>query len=103
MIQLLIIHHFPFGSPRENFSAALVSSIGMSRPGVFNLCARGNYFKSTSNQHWVAVPSLHPWFIWSGFLVLGLDAELFVLSCKCESFGGLVEMQMLAPEVWSKT
>ena len=43
-------------------------------------------------RHWVVMASLHPWFIWSGFLVLGLDAELFILSCKGESFGHLIEM-----------
>lgn len=44
-----------------------------------------------------------PWFIWSGFLVLRLEAELFYSFAQMESFGHIVEMQMLVPEVWSKT
>lgn len=85
-----MIVSLPFGSQREDFCTALVSSVVISRAGVFNLCAFGNYLRSNS-QLGICMPSPHPWFIWSGFLVFGLDAKCFILSYKYKSLSILLK------------
>ena len=76
----MIIVHFPFGSQRESCFAALVSSIAISKAGVFSLSAHGNYLTSNS-QFGIGMPCPHLLFIWSGFLVLGLDRKHLIFAC----------------------
>ena len=79
-----MIVHFPFGSQRESCFAALVSSIAISKAGVFSLSAHGNYLTSNS-QFGTSMPRPHLLFIWSGFIVLGLDTKHLIFSCSVKN------------------